>query len=230
VDGGIGARRMNFTGVTTNNLPSYTNAAIPWLGFEAAIYPLAHTRVLVLKDLGAFFDFGRSVYGQSVISGSTRRLNTTWMTYTVGLRQRIRFYAGGHYPTIGLSVAYGAASYAFDDGGLPVSETPQVDYRYVRPALDFRVSFSRVTIFIDGGYRGLFATGYVGARFPHASAFGFDAQAGLMVQLPAYLALRLSAEYQRYMYTMHAATTDPYIANAATDEYLVGTLALAFNY
>lgn len=229
LDGGIGARKLQYTQPLTGNLPSYSVAAVPWLGFRAALFPFARLRVPVLRDFGAYGDFGRSLYQQSVIAGSMARLNATWTSFDVGARERLRL-ARRFAPELDVALAYGRVAFDFDQRGQLVADTPSVDYRYVRPALDARVRFGPLTLFAGFGYRAVLSAGYVGSHFPHASVGGIDVGFGAAVSLPRNLVVSLSGQYQRYFYDLRPQPGDPYVAGGALDEFAVGELALAYVY
>jgi hypothetical protein len=127
-------------------------------------------------------------------------------------------------------LAYGRVAYNFEDAGQLISDTPSVDYRYLRPAVDARVTFGRVALFVDGGYRAILSAGYVGSRFPHAQVGGVDVGAGVSVALPHDLALRLTGQYLRFFYDFRPQPGDPYVAGGAVDEFAVGELALAYGF
>ncbi|MCA1665659.1 MAG: hypothetical protein LC659_15560, partial [Myxococcales bacterium] len=230
LDGGIGARRLQYNQPITQNLPSYSVAAVPWMGFRAAVHPFARTTIAFVRGLGAFGDFGHSLYQQSVIAGGGPRVSASWMTYDVGLHERIRIGDSRFAPTVGASLAYGRVAYNFEDGGQLISDTPSVDYRYLRPAVDGRVTFGRVALFVDGGYRAVLSAGYVGSRFSRAGVGGVDVAAGVSVALPHDLALRLTGQYLRFFYDFRPQPGDPYIAGGAVDEFAVGELALAYGF
>jgi hypothetical protein len=235
LDGGVGARRLTYNQALTPNLPTYSVAAVPLLGFRAALYPLARTGVAFLRDLGAVGGFDRSLYQQSTVegvAGNASHESATWTMFDVGLRERIRFHTArpSIAPTLGVALAYGGQSFIFDDGGIPLSQTPSVDYRYVRPAVDARIAIGRVTLFADFGYRFILSSGYIGSRFPHASVGGLDVGAGIAIALPRDFELCLRGRYDRFFYDLHPQPGDPYVAGGALDEYAVGELALAYGF
>lgn len=227
LDGGIGARRLQYTQAITNNLPTYSVAAVPWLGFRGALFPFARTSVPVLRDVGLYGDFGHSLYQQSVVAGSTQRLDAAWTSYDAGVRARVPL---PRRAAVGLAFGYGGVSFLFQQNGQLVGDTPSVDYRYLRPAVDARLSLGPVTFWADFGYRALLSAGYVASHFPHASVGGVDLGAGVSVSLPRHFALSLSGQYQRYFYDLKPQPGDPYVAGGALDELGVGELALAYVY
>jgi hypothetical protein len=228
LDGGVGARRLEYNQALTPNLPGYSVAAVPWLGLRAALYPLARTHIAVLRGLGAFVNFGHSVYQRSAVAGGGPVLSATWIHFDTGLRERLRFGNSRFAPTLGIALSYGNVVYDFEDGGQLVSGTPSVDYRYIRPALDGRVSFGPVTLFVESGYRAVLSSGYVGSRFPRAQVGGIDAGAGIELGLPQHFGLRLFGQYIRFFYDFHPEPGDPYVAGGAVDEFAIGELALAY--
>ena len=232
LDGRVAARRLAYNQALTQNLPTYSVAAVPFLGFRAALYPLARTGLPFLRGLGAVGAFGHSLYQQSEVAGSTGRVAATWMTYDVGLREGVDFATAraGVVPALGVAFAYGREAYLFDDGGIPLGQTPSVDYRYLRPAVDGRVTVGRVSFFADFGYRAVLSSGYIGSRFPRASVGGLDVGAGAAVALPRNFTLALRGRYERFFYDLHPQPGDPYVAGGALDELGVGELALAYGF
>ena len=203
---------------------------MPWLGFRAAIHPFARTSVPIVRGFGAFADFGQSLYQQSIVVGGGPRYSATWRNFDVGAHERLRFGHSRAAPTVGLGLAYGGLGYNFVAAGQIISDTPSVDYRYLRPALDGHVTFGPITISIDAGYRAVLSSGYVGSRFPHAQVGGLDVGAGVALALPHDLALRLSGQYIRFFYDLRPEPGDPYVAGGAVDEFAIGELALAYGF
>jgi hypothetical protein len=227
--GGVGARRLQYTDPITMNLPTYSAAAVPWMGFRAALFPLARTGVRFLRDLGVYGDFGQSLYQQSAVAGGGPILSATWSSFDAGLRWRMQFAERRHItPSVGVAFAYGRTAFTFDDGGQLLGGTPSVDYRYLRPALDARVAFGPVIVRADAGYRAVLSAGYVGSHFPRADIGGVDVSVGLAVELPKRFELGITGQYQRFFYDMHVKPGDPFIAGGALDEFVVGELALAY--
>lgn len=230
LDGGVGARRLQYNQPVTSNLPSYSVGAVPWMGFRAELHPFARTTLPFLRGLGAFGRFGHSLYQQSVVAGGGPRVSASWLGYDVGLHERLRTGRHRFSPVVGVAFAYGRVAYDFEDAGQLISETPSVDYRYLRPALDARLPLGRVVLFADAGYRAVLAAGYVGSRFPHAQVGGIDAGAGLAIELPRDVELRLAGQYVRFFYDFRPQPGDPYVAGGAVDEFVVGELALAYGF
>lgn len=228
LDGGVAARRLQYTQGVSNNLRPYSVGAVPWLGFRASLYPLQLTRVPFLRDLGIEADFAHSLYQQSVVGNGGPRVNGTFATVEGGLHERIHTGRHRFAPRVGLGVFYGRTAFTFDDGGQLISEMPSVDYRYVRIAADGHLQLGRVALYTDVAYRAVVSPGYVGSRFPHSRVDGLDVGAGLSIGLPRGFQIRVSGQYARFFYTMHAQPTDVYVAGGAVDEFASGELAVAW--
>ena len=100
-------------------------------------------------------------------------------------------------------------------------------YLALRPALSLRVKIiDRLALTLEGGYRIVVSS--VQSLFPHVAAGGFDASIGAAVPLGIGFELRATFDYQHYFFAMNPNPGDRYILGGALDQYIGGTLSLAF--
>ncbi len=219
-------RHFEYTDPLTSNLRSYNLNAAPAAAAEGAVYPLATTRVSVVRDIGAVFGYARAFALQSATSDGTK-FSTDWSRYYVGGRYRLRTGTGAS-PILGVTGAYGAEMFGF--GGATNATLPSVDYRFVRASADARVPIGRFSIFADLGYLFVLSGGPVAERFPKSSVGGIEAELGGSFTIVSSLEARLTASYRRFFYAMNPTPGDGYVAGGALDELsgLQGGLAYVF--
>ena len=198
------------------------------LGFRLGLYPFARGRRPFLEGLGLTGGFLRSVGARSLVGATGAEQSEVWQAFDVGVHERIRLGRSDRAPWLGLGVSYGQTAYTMSSDGQLLSGMPSVDYRYVRPGLDFRAAFGPVTLAFGAGYRGVVAAGYLGEHFPSGSVRGVDVDASLLVALPKSFAIIVRGQFAQYFYTTNSAPSDVLYASNATDRYGSGTLAVAW--
>lgn len=218
-----GSRHFSYVDRMTPALRPYDLPAAPILSIRAELYPLARTSIPVLRGLGLVGDYGRAVGLDSADGGGTR-VGTSWQTYDVGLRERLRL---GRALLLGVDVGYGANDFEFDQPSFAAT-LPTADYSFVRAGLDLRASFGAFSVFGAGSYLNVLEAGGMSALFPHESVGGIEAQLGAALLLSSHAELSLSLAYTRFFYSFQPVPGDANVAGGALDE--MGRLALGFTY
>ena len=230
LDGGVLARRLHFDALSSHNLATYDGAAAALLGFHLALQPFGRTSSRWLRGFGAVADFAGTVAANAAHADGTSAVPSPLYAYDVGLRERVRIGAGRFAPAFGLVVQYGGLRQSFLDGDVIVAGLPSVSYEYARVGLDGVIALGPVAILVEGGYRAVGSSGYVGSRFSRTSVNGFDAGAAVVAHLPRGFALVAGAQYVRFAYSFHPQAGDAYVANGAFDELVVGRASLAWSH
>lgn len=211
------------------SLPAYTMPYGSAVAFEAAWYPGAHVTQGAGANFGVFLD-------GAVGLGLTSHTETATFGTSA---QRLRFGARLRFP-LGeksqLDVLLGYGTQTFDIAarsptGTARPDIPSVSYAGPRGALGATFRFSeRVGGDLLAGFTWLLGTGEIGspAFFPNASGLAADASLGLSIKLVDALRLRLSADWTGYFLSMNAGATSTLQATTAMDQFVGGTLALAW--
>lgn len=213
----------------SSDLPAYTMPYGSAVAFEAAWFPGAHVTQGAGANFGVFID-------GAVGLGLTSHTETA--TYGTSA-QRLRFGARLRFPlgqTSQLDVLLGYGTQSFDIAsrsptGAARPAIPSVSYAGPRGALGATFRFSeRVGGDLLAGFTWLLGTGEIGSQafFPDASGLAADASLGLSIKLVDALRLRLSADWTGYFLTMNAGATSRLQATTAMDQFIGGTLALAW--
>jgi hypothetical protein len=229
VFGDLAARRFQYHQPLSSNLGTYSTPGMPLVGVEAELYPLSRLHTPVVRGIGLFGDFGRSLYGASLIAGAgATTIAASWMYFDGGLRYRLLVSGARGAALVGVSVGAGRSDFAFSGAGTVATELPSTRYVYVRPALDLALPVWRLVCFGQFGYRALVSAGDFDQRFPRDSVGAIDAAAGLTMLLGKGFSVSASANYTRFFFAFHSQPGDTYVAGGALDEYLTGRLAVAY--
>jgi hypothetical protein len=231
--GGALGRRFAYSNGQTTNLRTYTVFPASILSLRAQLFPLADGSSTVLGNIGFIAGFSRSFFLQSSLpdgTGGTVAINTTATSYYGGIRGRIPV-GGETGPILGISLSYAGQSFGFDTTG---NDLPDVSYTAVRPAVDARVPFGKVSLLAEAGFRAVLEAGQVAARFREPTASGIDAQVGAAFLLAPGWEVRLIGDYEHYFYTFKSRTgladptmNDKYVAGGALDQFFGVRLGVA---
>jgi hypothetical protein len=230
LDGGIGARRFTYNQPISANLAGFTIPAVPLIDLGLELWPFARTRPRALRGLGVVARFGRSLHAESLVSGATTRVQSTWTYVDAGLREQLTLTRGRTAVVLGVALTAGGTWFSFDgDTGALAAQLPAVRDVHVRPGAEVRVAIGRIALAAQFGYRAILSTGDFDARFPHESVGGIDAQLSIAILLGKGFAVRASGEYVRVFYDFRPRPGDAYVAGGALDEYALGQLGLAWS-
>jgi hypothetical protein len=189
----------------------------------AEVYPLAHTQVPVVRDLGIVGDYARAVGLRSTDAGGTR-VGTSWQGFDVGLRQRLSLT---HALLLGVNVGYGGIDFQFASTPTPTAQLPGVRYRFLRAGVDLRGSLGPISIFGGGGYLGMLSSGDASA-FPHESLGGVEARLGLAYSPAQSFEVSLGVTYTRIFYRYDPTPGDANVAGGALDQMANVSFAVAY--
>jgi hypothetical protein len=226
----VGGRWFSYNDALTKNLRTYDVFGAPIAMFGLEVYPLATREVSVVSGLGITGSYAQAFGLESAIEGGGP-ISTTWRSFDVGLRLRLRAGDGDGAPIVGLRAGYGALAFSFDEPPAWLGdEVPSVDYGFLRGGADARLPLGRAAILLSAGYRGVLSAGEVGDRFRAGTVGAVDAGAGLAVALAAGFELRLLADYTRFFYAFEPEPGDAYVAGGALDQLLTVGLGAGFYY
>jgi hypothetical protein len=227
--GGAMGRHFGYSNGQTSNLRTYQVFPASILSLRAQLFPLADGSSTILGNIGIIAGFSRSFFLQSSLpdpmTGSTVSIDTTATSYYGGLRARFPF-GGETGPILGVSASYAAQGFGFSTTGY---DLPDVNYTAVRPAVDARVPFGKISLLAEAGFRAVLEAGQVAARFRSPTASGIDALLGVAYLLLPGWELRLAGDYEYYFYTFKSDPTkgDPYVAGGAADQFFGARLGIA---
>ena len=155
------------------------------------------------------------------------RYPTRASEWSIGAGYAVAVGAG----TVSGHAGYGQQRFRIVDDDQPGDEqVPDVDYRWVRAALDGAGPLSaRWSVEAGFGLRYLLDAGdlFGPAWFPRGTGTGLDADAGLRVRIGARLELFARASVRHYFFGMNPAPGDARIVGGAVDTYLGGAVGAA---
>jgi hypothetical protein len=233
VQAGIGffTRKLTYNEPLYGVPPEYSLGGAPAAHFAGDFYPLALLTDSFASNIaltGTFWQ-GFAMKSQSESDSSIEYPTNAW-AYTLGGKVRIPF------DNIDLQIfgAYGEQLFSIKaDGSNPRPDVPNVRYSFVRTGLGTRFDFSKH--FFAGAqaaYLFVMDTGEIGsaAYFPNASAGAVDGQLSFGYKLGGGLELRAQGDFRRYFFSMNPEVGDARVAGGAVDQYLSGTLAVAYRW
>jgi hypothetical protein len=215
LDGGVGARDLAFGPGALPGQRSHGAPVVALIGFRVELHPFARSPRRFLAGLGATAGFLHSVGARSALEDGAE-VDNRWLSFDVGLHERVRLGRHAVSPWVGLGLSYGQLSFAFERDGRLAGDLPSVNYRFVRTSLDLRFPFGPVHLALAGGYRAVVQAGYLAERFGDEVKHAFDASASLAVRLPRGFALGVRGEYTHVSYPN------------AVDRFASGTLLVAW--
>ena len=198
------------------------------------LYPLALATDGWPADLAVFGEYARSVgfeTGQAGTAGG--RHDSVYSRLDVGAGWRFRPVASSP-ATVLARVSYRALSLAVKPaGGALIAGLPDADLAGPSVGLELAAPLSgRFGLLLGAAYtRWTRAKDLVAgdvAFFPDGSAYALDAEAGLSVELPGAVSLRVVGEYARTRYSLRG--TSAYAATGATDRYVGGRTTLRLRF
>ncbi len=215
-------RRVSFRDRLTPSLAGYQSGTRALLRTELNLYPLGHSGLPGVGDIGLFGSYTRSLESRTLTADRALAFSTQEIAWDAGARYR--GVIGGQ-ERFGLSVAYGSLRNDFSGPRLPGVVLPAGTVQYWRPGISGRLPLPGVVLGAELGYLLLVRQDAVGAVFPRSTSVGADAAVHASMELNQF-ELRLSARYTRLSYSLHPLPYDPYIAGGALDELVAVELAL----
>jgi hypothetical protein len=228
----FGGRSFDYSTPLPENGPlmrSYHVLGITALVVRAELYPLATTRLRVLKDLGFTGEFAHAFGLRSSLAGGAP-IATPYDRFRVGLRGRIRF-GDQEAPMLGLHGGYGQVNFSFNAPAGPLDHAlPNVSYGALNFGVDGRIPLRRLALVAGFDYLLPLSTGDLYSRFKGSKVNGIEVRAGLSLAIAAGFEARLLADYQRYFSSFKPVPGDKYVAGGALDQLLGLSLAAAYVY
>lgn len=213
---GAGMRHFSYVDRITPSLRPYDLAAAPVAVATGVVYPLAPTRIPVLRDFGITGEYSQA-FALASQDSSGNRVGTTWQAFDFGATERI---ALPHGLLANVSAGYGGNDFQFADaipGG--TAALPSVAYRFVRVGADLRYRFlSAFAAWAGGSYLDVLSSGYTAQIFPRETVGGVEAHLGASWRLARSWELSLSAAYTRFFYSFNPVPGDASVAGGALDE------------
>ena len=188
-------RHFAYVNRVTPTLRPYNLAAAPLVALSAVVYPLALTRVPVLRDLGVTGEYARA-FGIASQDSTGVSVDTTWQSFDVGATERIPLTRA---LTANVSLGYGGNDFQFDQGiAANAAVLPGVAYRFVRVGADVRYAFlGTFSAFGGGSYLDILSTGSNDALFPRETVGGVEAHLGASYEIVKSWELSVRGSYMR---------------------------------
>jgi hypothetical protein len=218
----VTSRSLSYSGGAAPVGYSVTAAAGPWVGVE--FFPLALVTNNLASGVGVIADYGTSL-GLNSTAPSGASIPTTLWWLRLGAEWRLRPFSTSEFAIIP-SLSYLQQDFTLSPAyaGLPNSSLSGLESSL---RLDIPVSRS-LSILAGGSYVYWWsAQQLVGSTsfYSSGSAGALEAKAGLSLQVWGPLSLRGLWFYSVTSYTL-GATTQPYLATGAKDQYVGGRLTL----
>jgi len=223
---GVGMRHFSYVDRLTPSLRPYDLDAAPLASVSATAYPLAFTRVPVIRDLGVTGEYAQA-FAISSQDSSGNHVGTTWQSFDVGAIERIPLTRA---VIVHVSLGYGGNDFAFDQSQASAGAAlPGVAYRFVRAAADVRVElFRSLAAFAGAGYLDVLDSGAMGQLFPRETVGGVEAHVGASYAFTPHWQASLSAAYTRFFYSFNPVPGDASVAGGALDEQTRVQAAFAY--
>lgn len=192
-------------------------------------YPGAH----LSGGVAAWFGFVAQIehgFGITSETSDGTSYDTTYQEWLLGLRVRIPIDT----LELGLNVLYG--NQRFELEGEETAQTvviPAVDYKFVQLGVDGHLALTgALTVWASFAYRLVNEAGEIDSNlwFPSADVGGIYASIGATLHIVAGLEGRIGLDIRRYFFTMNPEPGDGVVAGGAVDQYLGGTVGLAYKF
>jgi hypothetical protein len=225
---GLAGREFGYDKPSSLNLRPYHVFGAHLLIAEGELFPLTNTNASVLRDVGAYANYGVALGLNSAVEGGSP-IGTNFDRFDAGIRARIHT-GGPAAPLLGFRAGFGWMRFEFDDAAEIEDELPSVWYQFLHAGLDARFPIGPVAIWAGADYLGPVAAGAVGARFGNPRLWGISARAGVGLRLFSGFEARLGADYMIFGYKFSSQPTDAYAAAGARDQTFGLQLLIAYVY
>ncbi|MBO6936651.1 MAG: hypothetical protein JJ863_16885 [Deltaproteobacteria bacterium] len=237
VYGRVFHRELSYNDDLYGLLRGYTLQLGPAIELAGRWYPGAHFTDGFGAHIGIEASYERAFGIDSVPADpdDDRVFPTRSQEWLVGLRGRFPYER--HYFSLGLG--YGSHLFVIEPSGPAVAgrgnlpEIPRTEYDFLRIHAEAMLAVAGgFHVTVGGGYRVVFSAGGIEDEvwFPDASVGGVEADIVLGYQLDNGLVIRLGFDWRRYFYSMNVGLTSPWIAGGALDQYLGGSLGIAYRH
>jgi len=153
---------------------------------EGEIYPLAFSNPTgIAAGLGIAFEYDRVLSSKVKTSAEPNAVGKVKQQhYLIGGRFRIPFGKSATAPSVMVGIGYGQRTFVVSSGLMVRSDLdlPDTDYKYIAPALGFRIPFTVNVAFSATGEAMLVRDAgaiSTAAQYGKAKVFGVDAEAGI---------------------------------------------------
>jgi len=225
-------RKLRYNDDLYGLLRGYTLPLGPAIFAQVRWFPAAHFTDSFIAHVGLDITYERA-FGIDSKRNDGEVFPTTMQSWSFALRGRIPL--GAHQAA--LNVGYGGHDFVVEPSGPAVPgrsntpEVPQVKYRFVRIGADARLApVAGLRLMVGASYLVVLDFGGISDDlwFPRSDVGGIELQAGIGYELDVGIEIRAMFDLRRYFYTMNPEVGDPWIAGGALDQYLSGSLGLAW--
>lgn len=219
-------RSFSYTDDLYGVMRDYSVDVGPMIAGEALWFPGAHVTDGAGAHIGLRFR-GYGVIGVASETTSGESFGTTAFGLEGGLVGRIPIF--DH--EILLDVSAGHDVYEVETPSSGAALVPNIAYTWIRPGIGFRAVFGAgVSMSGDFGWLFVLDTGELGtdAWFPRLAAGGLSGSVFVNVDVFEGLEVQLGFEARRYWTEMLPEFGDKFIVGGVVDQYLMGTLRLAY--
>jgi hypothetical protein len=216
-------RSLTFTD-NVSGAPGYNLPLATALAAEVVVFPGAHLPGW-LGQLGLAGTWESSIAARTQGRDGQQSHATRHRLWTLGARGRLPLERATLLGGLDLG------QQRFDiDLPEPVTLSPAVSYRFLRPSLSGRIALDDFAVTLSAGYLHVLSLGGLGdARaFPRAQVRGFEAGARLAYAVARELEVDAGAELKRFAFSMNVRPGDPLIAGGAVDDYVTASLRLTY--
>jgi hypothetical protein len=225
-------RTFDFHDPLTNYNPgatkpySYSLPAGPAPFVDLALYPGAFAGRGIASQIGLVGRYEKLI-GTKTNFDQGVSLSTFGQEFEVGLRGRLPLDAN----ELGVTAAYGKHSFHVTDtdpGPTASAVVPNVDYTFVRLALDGRLDLGAVAFGARVGTRLVTSTGALGETwFPKTKTNSIEAGVEGAFKLTPVFSIVAGVDFLRYAFNFNPVpTSNAVVAGGAVDQYISGYLAL----
>jgi hypothetical protein len=190
-------------------------------------YPAAHATDGIVANFGVDLS---AEYAVGLQSKNASGMVFPTRAYDLMADARGRIPIGEHEVILVAGVGQGSFHIGASTGGLQ-PDIPSVTYTYIRAGAEGLISlFDRLSARTSVAVRTPLSIGDIRstAWFPAASAIGIDAGLVIGVRIAGGLEARAGIEVVRWALSMNPKPGDTNVAGGAVDQYLEGTLVLAW--
>jgi hypothetical protein len=222
----VAGRWFRYSDPLGTGLRPYSLIGAPMPRVAAEAYPLAGTRVPILRDLGLTVSFAHAFEISSAV-GKSSQLPTAWDRLRLGLRYRLRTNdlpfreaspeAAATSPVLGVSGGFGFDRFTVEATGSLAGQMPDAAYAHLYAGLDLRIPVWRFAFEARASYLGALSAGTVYERFRDPKLGGVSLGGGLAFHVGAGFEARAGADYERWFSSFHPVPGDDHVAGGALD-------------
>ena len=213
----------------------YTNR--PAIELAMRWFPGAHFTDGFAAHIGVEASYERAFGIDSVPADpdDERVFPTRSQEWMIGLRGRFPY--DDHFFSVG--VGYGNHYFIIEPSGPAVAgrgnqpEIPRTEYDFLRLQGEARLALvGGLSLTMGLGYRVVFDSGGIQSEvwFPASTVGGIETDLMVGYRLDNGIEIRLGFDYRRYFYAMNVELTSPWIAGGALDQYIGGSLGIAYRH